>query len=537
MITLDTKLDSTSYSKSSFPYLLDDMGLVAIKENDSWSFTKWQWDKAKTNTEGTVCFYKDFGEKDFLLLPQIEDTFNLESQQYQETMLLVIDCLNAMLLKKIDFTPMGAGSIYIEKDKDGSFKTSLVFLPARIYQNCLSLFSVSSYNKSYGYYINPLCHDRIKSIRFMQAVIAYRLLCGSFPYQEVDIARRTSAMQDADFVLVNHIVLNIDSSLAESLNTALKCGNLVQNIESALVAKSQDLERVSQADFRKKYKRFYQKKHIMLAIKHFAQRNKTQLIASGTVATLLLIFMASWCKNLLSLPTTLSLNAVQTVQAFYAGIDRMDTVLVRATTCDNVQKDYTIMTAGTYIQNRSRSTMDESEGTFNLEEWLYFDTNSDYWLYGITNFRIGGEAFLLETALPRVGDFPKKYTPLETGAVVFYVEYDLVQSANKDKITVYHKQDVVTLSYKNNRYKVAKVEGVGKGKTLSRKEIKQSWYELKSSDTQATTSEICRKLKSQNKEFSWLPTKEEMLFYASDCVAKYNNTNAKLDLNAAGIPY
>ncbi len=575
---LNIGMTQSTFSKARIIEHLLERGVKAEHQDGTWKFSKWTF--TGTVSENTIQ-NTDKDNPNVLLEGPLFSGLPLmtffESDNKTKEFLAgsrVCSAIESALEQKIPLPAVGAGGIFIAADFE-----RILFLPEQLFEtatlcaagiNMSSLASQASQEGSKlhaaneGFYINKNLTKGVSS-RFTQAVIAYRILTGNFPFEQTDIAQREEDFRDKNFIPIKYRIWGLDPALAISIDNALSrqgavksggnrdekisgiitegrsdstksnvClsglsfpvpalykelgltesgdipsdGNLLNVIRKAYISHDQ-----FDSDCRKYQDAFTKKLNIIRWFRH----NRPKVTVFAVTAAVLFVLIISIVSANLTRPTTRGLTEYETIEMFYSALNTMD--ISSASECAKCkQAENMVTTVSTfYVASKSRAVYETNHKTVTPSEWMSFNNDGSYDMYGLSQFYIGNTKSKIFFEGPVSKQFPKPVT--QSGGVElkngdskkFEVSYYFIYS-DDNNIYISHFIDNLTLTYKSKRWIITSVT---QNETQYPQLVKKDFSEILQSAIDSSRTEakadIAAAADSLRESYEWIPLSSEIL--------------------------
>ncbi|MFC2387262.1 hypothetical protein [Treponema socranskii] len=484
-IIFDTGLSESAFAKTRLSNLLSESGIAAFADKKfgsdmTFSFSEWKFDGGKTIGDGDdahVHLFGRFGEEEEMLsLAEIflraERGGEAERYAAAAASYAAVCAIEEAKKENVKIENIGAGGIYVKTAPGFAEKPALLFLPQALFDKaCAS--GGESYAKLQGYWISKALSERRSALSFTQAVIAYRALAKSMPYDKSDESERSTDEYDKNYMKLEHVINGVDKSLAESVDAALelparsieaerKNTRGSHDVHGAAEIKASDETKkksygaantsgttdgaadrqkekpfplqafyaelgieggtlkevphpaaLPQSEFDAKVASYYKTKKRSLRARRTFRRNTGTIAACFALAAVIAFFTFSAVRDARRRPSAVGLTSFEVVEAFYEAIHTQNVELVGAMSSGKVSKRYGDIVGSIYVVNKTRSAYDPKNGIVAPETWFAFlsEENADARrdVYGITSFTLDGKESLLEVRVPERSE---KRTPV-----------------------------------------------------------------------------------------------------------------------------
>lgn len=102
---------------------------------------------------------------------------------------------------------VGAGGIIVSKDF-----SKVLFLPKNLIEISLSSLGEENFSDLYGSYLNPVFSGKT-AVRFLQAAIVYKAICGKVPFAEKSASAREIDIRDLNYCPLRYAVFGVDEKI------------------------------------------------------------------------------------------------------------------------------------------------------------------------------------------------------------------------------------------------------------------------------------------------------------------------------------
>lgn len=533
-ITLSSSLNADAFSKVNPTRLLDEAGFVATVPQQNLSttdvtFAEWRFTGTEVSADGIALFTgTSFGAGKTLY-----DLFaGKDTDASTRAAITVCTALSAAIAQGISLDATGAEGIVLFEEAE---QTRVLFLPPIMFERCANNTKDCAAD-FFGFYVHKGLAGK-NALLFMRAVIAYRALCGTLPYTETDISRRQADIFDARFVPMYLMRADIDATLA----SAIDCGLQVR-AEPRVAPGERRYVNEKETERRKKLiaaaeafslpdfaaacqhspapdnalmsqrNAFVAKQTATVRRKRFFRRNYSRIVAALIAAVLGVWAITSFERENRTLATSKGLTSWETTQALYATIHQANVPHLQELAKGKNVKNLRQIISGFYVTNRSRSAMNQDEGTVSPAEWLFLKNKTKFWQYGLTHLRIDGKEADSSFAYPVRADKPQKRTEeegvtLKNGATKQHTAtYYLVNNDGSARISVNTVTDTVTLTWKRGRWLVTNIQSKSKSAVLFTKDF----YADYQAALDATGEDIFQTAAILRASYDWIPTDAEL---------------------------
>lgn len=558
-IFLATFIKEQPFGRTDLGRHIEEKGaLITLDENQVKEFEPWTFSNTKILSDGMV-YFEGNGIKGKTLLSlflQDSSTKNIQKESnFVDEFAAVMNAID--FCKDKDLLLPGAGGILVG-EKNNSIRKILI-LPGELFERCTMNSTTQDYSLNQGFFIKKGLLKQ-ESFIFTRGAFAYRALCKKFPFDKIDFEKRQLDMTDSNFIPLEYQIINIDKDFAEKINSSLKVKSPPRKIagerrrtneaeeekrqqtikiaqelsakEFELALKKISEEEISKSQqeaFDKIRNSFIKKQKKNILTKRFLRRNKNRILFAVVAIIIAVNVAVSFYRTNGKLATSLGLNSVQTVQTLYTGIHRADVTIIQEIAKGKTARSLVTTTAGFFVSNKQRQIMDEKSGTLTPGQWLFFKGNTDFWQYGLTNFKIDGNESSVNFNFPRRNQNPAPLAS-ENGeklkkndTMVHTVEYDLVHYDGATVIAVNSIKDTVTLKWNGKKWLVRNIKGKSISTAFSASTYKKD-YKLALEQCDENIKKAASLLR---KKYPFVPTDKEIFEERNSVIKEFNLSAAK----------
>ena len=495
---LDTCMTESAFAKSGIAQKLSEKkGLLAKHSAGVWLFSPWTFSETKNGKESVLLCGKAFYGKSLRANIEEQD----DAAKSARSSALVCTVMEEAKRQKCKLPYVGAEGIFLAEDEE-----SIVFLPEDFFN---SACQCSNFHARYqGFYVNPKLSGK-RAISYTQAVIAYRALCQTLPFEAEDEAKREEDILDGNFIHIKNKIFALNESLSDFIDSALLATkedkksvkkdfplsdfyNELGLTDKGLIPIGGKLlpviskSNISPEEFEKQAKKTQGLFFLKLKCKRWFRKNRVLVGVCAGLFLALAIGVLIGFKNFGDKPTTRGLTAFQTTEAFYSSYNNLD--INSASSCVTGKKlsGLVDVIGQLYVSAKARSAYNPKAQTVTPAEWLNFNQKGNYYIWGLTQFAINSDKGELFVTQQLVKDKPPAVT--EEGGVRlkgnekknFTVSYNLVHSELSEgaegnsiaTLVIEEYQDQVTLVFEKEQWKLSSIESM----KLSEKQVSQDSF-------------------------------------------------------------
>ncbi|MGL4985937.1 MAG: hypothetical protein ACRC5H_02220, partial [Treponemataceae bacterium] len=272
-----------------------------------------------------------------------------------------------------------------------SANNEILFLPHEAIEKPLQCDGDERYSSLLGCWTTPQ-KPYENSHYFFLANILYFVFAGKLAYQNKNTEQRLEDYIDSNFTPIEFEV-DINENIALWINSALAYGEKTQytmdqnELEKIL---HENLFLQCNSAMSKRREKMIQKKKNTVEAKRFMRRNTVTVaivVCVIAIACFVTLSIRQTQKNQL---TTEGLSIIETVSAFYYGIQHLRPDIVSMTLTKDAGKKYKDFTTNFYVITQLRKAYEGNEGFFTPQEWNNNGAKENEVVYGIARLFIAG---------------------------------------------------------------------------------------------------------------------------------------------------
>lgn len=477
-IFLDSRMSGNVFVKAGFAGKIRENGLLAELNGETWNFSLWSFestlssadlkefaqDKDETVFLEGSCFYG------FVLSEYLE---SLEKEESIKACSLVCNALDALDESKSALSLVGAGGIIVSKDF-----SKVLFLPKNLIEISLSSLGEENFSDLYGSYLNPVFSGKT-AVRFLQAVIVYKAICGKFPFAEKNASSREVDIRDLNYCPLRYAVFGVDEKILLFTENAFAGKDCLFPKEefSALELKepsSSDLEK-----FKAESQKFLLSQEKRIRAKRWLRAKSTVIKICAAVFIFAIAAVVSLYRTFLEKRTTKGLTSLQTVEMYYSAVNLLDVDSARASSAKSLGGRVDRL-ANIFVTGKTSSMYNAGNDLVPPSVWLVKNQLSHN-IYGISNFTVDGSPCRTFFNGQRRKENPVAIFE-ENGQKIFLgetkeyqVEFFIFDSLGEDSLCVSLQKEKVSLEFKKDRWIITGIQTEIESRFLKFSELKTEY--------------------------------------------------------------
>ena len=404
-------------------------------------------------------------------------------------------------------------------------KAEILFLPEELFSSFVSYLDDGTYNKFYGFYVNPLLEGDA-ALAFTMASISYKAFTNQFPFENPDRQEHLSDILDKKYLPVEYTLNGFDPKAAFAINTALTMSKDNQtSVNHQLLEKLADgcsetsnqneKNRLSALDFEARKSEFLRAQNAKIETKRKLHKNSAKIITGLVSFAILMLFVFSTIKTNGNQPTTKGLTPAQVTECFFQSINDKDVQLMMEVCKGNKFKPFMTTITNMHVANAASQAYTFSSVNVAPHKWFFFAQDNvkeqKTSLFGISNLEIEGKPSLLdaranikkEKPLTVSGDEAAKADGFITQSLSYYAVQTDPESGN---IEAEFTTGYVTLSWLKNRWILTDIDVKPEPLPFDTNEFKSEyWTTLKACNDDVVTA--CQQLRFR---YPWIPSRTVM---------------------------
>lgn len=477
-IFLDSRMSGNVFVKAGFAGKIRENGLLAELNGETWNFSLWSFestlssadlkefaqDKDETVFLEGSCFYG------FVLSEYLE---SLEKEESIKACSLVCNALDSLDESNLPLSLVGAGGIIVSKDF-----SKVLFLPKNLLEASLSSLGEENFSELYGKYLNPVFSGKT-AVRFLQAVIVYKAICGKVPFAEKNASSRETDIRDLNYCPLRYAVFGVDEKILLFTENAFagKDCSFPKEEFSALELKepsSSDLEK-----FKAESQKFLLCQEKRIRAKRWLRAKSTVIKICAAVFIFAIAAVVSLYRTFLEKRTTKGLTSLQTVEMYYSAVNLLDVDSARASSAKSLGGRVDRL-ANIFVTGKTSSMYNAGNDLVPPSVWLVKNQLSHN-IYGISNFTVDGSPCRTFFNGQRRKENPVAIFE-ENGQKIFLGEtkeyqvgFFIFDSLGEDSLCVSLQKEKVSLEFKKDRWIITGIQTEIESRFLKFSELKTEY--------------------------------------------------------------
>lgn len=546
-IRLCSGLGEYAFGKTNYNSIITQEGLLACCDSQPgqplhFSFSPWTFKDIKSyDLEGQeerivfFCAPNPFSDKTETLYQLFakagkEDASIEDKDKMYEASFAVCALLTQAAGQGLDIPVNGAGGILA----DGN---NFLLLPHDVFVHSVAGLNNVEQADQHNCWINPSLTG-LPAICFARSNYAYKMLTGRFAYPAADSLTRNADLLDKKFLPLELCINGINEELAKAVNKGLKLNSNSVSIpgKKQKGKKSEDLtptvefplellknakqnlsSRMSQEDFENKIKAFQKLQNSRISTKRTLRRNATAFVTGFFALVALALIIRSSYKNYLDDYTTKGLTSVQTIQAFFKGMNSLDVPLIQTFIKGRSPSRYLDSISNIYVISKQRQSGLGDQGFVKPAKYFLLITdkskNKLAELYGATNIRIDGKPYDEYIDLVQNKTKPQPLTSEQGVSInkgdtsVHLVEYYLIYTeGDNSDIFVEKNRDTFTLTFKKDKWIITDIDSQSQELPIDSNAFKNDYYNR----LMQNQGDVVKSIKELSLTYDFLPSQKEM---------------------------
>lgn len=478
-IFLDSRMSGNVFVKAGFAGKIRENGLLAELNGGTWNFSLWNFDGTVSSAD-----LKEFAHSENETVFLEGSCFNgLALSECFETLgkndsikacSLVCNALDALDESKSALSLVGAGGIIVSKDF-----SKVLFLPKNLLEISLSSLGEENFSELYGNYLNPVFSGK-SAVRFLQAVIVYKAICGKVPFAEKSSSARETDIRDSNYCPLRYAAFGIDEKILLFTENAFagKDCSFPKEEFSALELKEpsfSDLEK-----FNSESQKFLLRQEKKVRAKRWLRAKSTAIKICIAVFVFAIAAAVSLYRTFLEKRTTKGLTSLQTVEMYYSAVNLLDVDSARASSAKSLGGRVDRL-SNIFVTGKTSSMYNAGNDLVPPSVWLV-KNQPTHNIYGISNFTVDGNPCRTFFKGQRRKEKPAAILE-ESGQKVFpgekkeyQVEFFIFDSLGEDNLCVSLQKEIVSLEFKKDRWIIFDIQTEIESNFLEFSDLKVEYF-------------------------------------------------------------
>ncbi len=502
-IYLNTKMTPDVFAKTRFAEKIHEKGVLAELKDDRWNYNPWS--------------FTDTLEKDgYIFLhgtafhgTTADQIFSSACEEkIHDTAKAICSALEGALKTRAPLSNIGCGGMIISGDLK-----KILFLPYNFFTTAAMSAGDEEFSCMNGIYINQN-GNRETAIRFTQAVLVYRTLAGTFPFEEKDTKKRLLDIADTNYRVLRWTVAKAPKKLCDFTERSFAGKYVFYPQEEFESYKKNHVSQNELENFNRKASAYFDRKKNRVSSKRFIRAKQTVILFAAIAVSVVSLIAGNLYKTSQEKPTSKSLDSRQTVEMFYAATSNLLVDAARNCSAKSLEGRISVI-SNAFVTSRTRSMYNTATQTVNPSAW-FIKNKTRQNIYGITNFLIDGTEASLLVEGPRKNTKPQAVTE-ENGIALkdgdeksFTVEFQLLDTSGEDFLGVVYHKEKVTLLYDRDRWIVSSIDTL----QVEPQEFKFSDfvadYEKVMKKNSTEKNDVLAACKSLEEKYNFIPTEHEI---------------------------
>ena len=317
------------------------------------------------------------------------------------------------------------------------------------------------------------------AVRFLQAVIVYKAICGKVPFSEKNASSRETDIRDLNYCPLRYAVFGVDEKILLFTENAFagKDCSFPKEEFSALELKepsSSDLEK-----FKAESQKFLLCQEKRIRAKRWLRAKSTVIKICAAVFIFAIAAVVSLYRTFLEKRTTKGLTSLQTVEMYYSAVNLLDVDSARASSAKSLGGRVDRL-ANIFVTGKTSSMYNACNDLVPPSVWLVKNQLSHN-IYGISNFTVDGSPCRTFFNGQRRKENPVAIFE-ENGQKIFLgetkeyqVEFFIFDSLGEDSLCVSLQKEKVSLEFKKDRWIITGIQTEIESRFLKFSELKTEY--------------------------------------------------------------
>lgn len=500
-VILNLNMTQEAFAKTRFAEKLKEKGVLAEFENGTWNLNPWTFDETMEKDGLIFLAGKAF---DGTPAACIFETGTPE--EIHKAAIAICGVLEAAVKSKAPLANIGAGGTMISKDC-----SKVLFLPYNFWTTAAMSSGDETYSNLNGKYICNSVNREI-SLRFTQAVLAYRTMAGKFPFTSTDSKQRGTDITDGNYSPLRWTVPGLGKTLYSFTEAALGLHPADYPAKAFADYKEPQLSQKEIEEFHGKALAHAAERAKHVKSRRFIRERKTVMIVAVAIAAVALLVAGHLHSTAMEKPTTTGLTSLETVQMYYTAVNELNVDAVQACTKNLSSKVDAV--SGVFLTSRTRSMYNRLTDTITPAAFM-IKNQTLHNIYGLSQFSVDGKEASLVLEGPRKNTRPEPLAE-EDGTKLsegdrrnFTATYYLWDTTGEDLLAVMAATDNMGLVYTKGRWLIDELESKVSAREFRLSEFIEDYGQCRLPEN-FTKEDTMNAIDSLKAKYDFLPVEHEI---------------------------
>lgn len=277
---------------------------------------------------------------------------------------------------------------------------------------------------------------------------------------------------------------------------------------------------LSQEKFAASVKARYEKKAKMLKAKRWFRHNSTPIAVITSVIVVMFILFFTTMDGQKNTSTTKGLTSFETVEMFYSALNSLNIPAAQECVKGKTANGMVDSAANFYVTTKQREAYIAEEKFVPPAYWMNFNNENKYLIFGISQIEADGKPVYLYREGMQKKEKPAPLTE-EDGKILadgdtktITASYKLSYIMGVNELDIITETDVLTLTYKKNRWLITGIDQTQTEETINFAEFIYDYNALIDQGIEVTDA-----AKVLSKKYSFISTEAELLA-AKDAISR-----------------
>lgn len=506
---LNTCMSNSDFVKARFSERIRENGVLAEKEGGQWNCSPWNFDS--TVSSRSVKGFCEDGKETVFLEGTAFDGMTLHEMlegscpSSLQAAAAFCSAVQAAAEKKFPVDGIGGGGIFISADLK-----KILFLPKIFFVSAVSSFDERTFGEQQGQYVHPAFNAQ-SNVRFIQAVVLYRVICKSFPFAAEKTSARTADMLDLNYRPLRYLACGIDRKIILFTEHAFSGKNAeFPEKEFSLFAEKNEPFIHNPENFTKKAERYFSRQQKRLRVRRWLRARRTAIGIAAVAAAAVIIVSSSLYRTSQEKRTAKGLTSLQALEMYYSAINCLDVDSAGNASAKKLRRR-TDMLSTVFVTGKTRAMYDVSLDIVPPAVWIV-KNQPKHNIYGLSQFTVDGAQGDIFFQGPRKSERPEVLHEENGQAVVpgmekqYSVSFFILDSSGEDMLAVTRQVERVFAVFEKDRWIIADIQTELESEYFPFSEFKEAYAQA----MKQCGSDILAAARLLRKKYSFIPSDEEI---------------------------
>lgn len=391
-------------------------------------------------------------------------------------------------------------------------ENEILFLPQELSIRSLHALSETKRNEFLGRFINRSLQKE-ESLLFSFAVYAYTFLTGDLPFPSLDEEKRQTQIQYAVFIPLELYNPSFPQHLVQAIELHLKSNGKEEKQTSLFTEELTTFEEPKEHEKKalaKERSIWIQKKQKINNQYVFLKKNRFILLGFLVGLVIIILTSLSFIKDKKQEPNSVGLTDIQTIEAFYTGLNTLDVSLSSNLLYKKTKTHYTNLIASFHVVKMTRQSYEGINAFEHPVEKIKNGQHDGAGIFGLTELKVGN--LVLNPFSSKAAKTQKNpLLDIAEGEIKQYlVHFYFIRNEGED-LYVEYCEDLIELIFHKNRWLIQSIVPSSDQEVMNYNEF---LYYLE----QVKNLSLEEKISYLKNIYQWVPSIDEIQLIQSESV-------------------